>query len=146
MNIQGLGHVVLNVRDLERSARFYRDLLGLREVARFEGRMIFFSAGLSHHDLAIRAVGPTAPAPDPGGVGLSHVAFKIGDSLEALQEAKARLEAHGVKIVGITDHRVSQSLYVEDPDGIVVELFVDADPSVWAQDPSAVATVRPLRL
>lgn len=146
MKIQGVGHVVLKVRDLERSVWFYRDVLGLREVARFENRMVFFSAGHNHHDLAILNVGPAAPAPDRRDVGLYHVAFKIGDSLHLLREAKAHLEAHGVKILGVSDHRVSQSIYLEDPDGNGVELFVDADPAIWARDPSTVATVRPLEL
>ncbi len=146
MKVQGVGHVVLKVRDLERSARFYRDVLGLKEVARFRDRMVFFSAGQNHHDVAILGVGPNAPGPDPGSVGLYHVAFKIGDSLDVLREAKAHLDAHDVKVVGMSDHEVSQSIYVEDPDGNVVGLFVDADPAVWARDPAAVATVRPLPL
>jgi len=146
MKIQGVGHVVLKVRDLERSARFYGDVLGLQEVARYQNRMVFFSAGQNHHDLAILNVGPDAPTPDPGSVGLYHVALKIGDSLDQLREAKARLEAHGVKILGISDHRVSQSIYLEDPDGNGLELFVDADPAIWARVPSTVATVRPLQL
>ena len=44
------------------------------------------------------------------------------------------------------DHRVSQSIYCEDPDGNTVELFVDGDPAIWAEDPSAVATIKPLAL
>ncbi len=79
-------------------------------------------------------------------MGLYHVAFKIGDTLDVLREAKVHLEAHGVKILGMSDHQVSQSLYVEDPDGIVVELFVDSDPAIWGRAPATVATVRPLQL
>lgn len=146
MKIQGVGHVVLKVRDLERSVRFYRDVLGLREVGRLRDRMVFFSAGRNHHDLAILSVGPDAPTPAPDAVGLYHVALKIGESLEQLREAKAHLERNGLNIQAILDHEVSQSIYVQDPDGNGVELFVDADPAVWAQDPSAVATVKPLRL
>jgi len=146
MKIQGVGHVVLKVRDLERSTRFYRDVLGLQEVARFQDRMVFFSVGQNHHDLAILAVGPAAPAPDPASVGLYHVAFKIGDSLDVLRQAKAHLDAHGTRILGLSDHEVSQSIYLEDPDGNVVELFVDSDPAIWVRNPSAVATVRPLQL
>jgi catechol 2,3-dioxygenase len=146
MNIQGVGHVVLKVRDLERSKAFYEGVLGLKEVARFPGRMIFFSAGRNHHDLAILAVGADAPAPPEDAVGLAHLALKIGDSLELLREAKAQLDAHGVPILGTRDHRVSQSIYCEDPDGNAVELFVDADPAIWAEDPSAVATIDPLSL
>ena len=146
MNIQGVGHVVLKVRELERSAHFYRDVLGMKEVGRLADRMVFFSAGRNHHDLAILAVGPSAKTPERESVGLYHVAFKIGDSLDQLREAKARLEAHGVRIVGISDHEVSQSIYVQDPDGNGVELMVDADPAIWARNPAAVATVRPLQL
>lgn len=146
MKIEGVGHVVLKVRDLERSVRFYRDILGLREVARFPGRMVFFSAGRNHHDLAIVSVGPEAPAPPPGAVGLYHVALKIGNSLEELKAAKAHLEAHGVAIQAVSDHQVSQSIYCRDPDGNGLELFVDADPAIWRENPSAVATVKPLAL
>lgn len=146
MKVQGVGHVVLKVRDLERSARFYSGVLGLKEVARFPGRMVFFSAGQNHHDLAVMAVGPDAPNAPEHAVGLAHVALKIGDSMDALKEAKAILEANSVPIRGIRDHRVSQSIYAEDPDGNAIELYVDADPAIWAEDPSAVATIKPLSL
>jgi catechol 2,3-dioxygenase len=146
VKIQGVGHVVLKVRDLPRAARFYRDILGLKEVARFPGKMVFFSAGTNHHDLAVLSVGPEATDPPSDAVGLYHVALKIGDSLEDLRAAKAHLEAHGIPILGVSDHRVSQSIYLQDPDGNGIELFVDADPAIWRQDPSAVATVKPLVL
>lgn len=146
MKIEGVGHVVLKVRDLERATRFYRDVLGLREVGAFPGRMVFFSAGRAHHDLAILNVGPEAPGPPQEAVGLYHVALKIGNSLADLTAAKAHLEAHGVPIQGLTDHRVSQSIYLRDPDGNGLELFVDADPAIWREDPGAVATAAPLTL
>lgn len=147
--IERVGHVVLKVRSLERSVPFYRDVLGLREVARLTGRMgqmVFFSAtGENHHDLALLEVGADAPRPDPRAVGLYHVAFKIGDGLDALRAARDVFEARGIRY-SLADHRVSQSLYVNDPDGNGVELYVDADPRIWREDPSAVATVGPLRL
>lgn len=67
-------------------------------------------------------------------------------SYAASAAAKASLEAHGAPIVGTSDHRVSQSLYLTDPDGNEIELYVDADPRIWKDDPSAVATVEPLDL
>lgn len=147
INVRGVGHVVLKVRDLDRSAKFYREVLGLKEVARFQGRMVFFSAtGQNHHDLALLAVGPGAPGPQQEGVGLYHVALKIGDRLEDLRAAKAHLEAHGITKIRVTDHRVSQSIYLNDPDGNGLELFVDADPAIWRENPAAVATVEPLEL
>ena len=146
MKVQGVGHVVLKVRDLERAVGFYAGVLGLREVARFPGRMVFFSAGPNHHDLAVLTVGGEAPSPPESAVGLAHVALKIGDSLDELREAKALLDARAVPIRGIRDHRVSQSIYVDDPDGNTVELYVDGDPAIWADDPTTVATVKPLAL
>jgi len=146
MPVQALGHVVLKVRSLEQSVPFYRDVLGLREVARYGGHMVFFSLGSNHHDLALAELGPQAPLPGAHSVGLYHVAFKVGDSLQELRDFKAHLERHGVAILGMSDHRVSQSLYIRDPDGIEIELYVDANPALWRDNPTAVAAVERLEL
>ena len=148
IRVQRVGHVVLKVRDLERAARFYRDVLGLAEVARatFGRPMAFFSTGDNHHDIALFEVGPDAGVPERNAVGLYHVALKIGDSLDELRAAKAHLEAHGVTALRLTDHRVSQSIYLTDPDGHGLELYVDADPTIWRTDPHAVAHASPLNL
>ncbi len=147
--VRALGHVVLKVRDLDRAAAFYRDVLGLREVARDpEGAMAFFTAEDSgnHHDVALVAMGADAPAPSPRAVGLAHVAFKVGGGLDDLRAMRARLQRHGVRLLGMSDHVVSQSLYFSDPDGNTLECYVDADPAIWRRDPASVATTRPLRL
>lgn len=148
INIRNVGHVVLKVRDLERAARFYRDILGLKEVARgtFGRPMAFFSSGTNHHDIAVMEVGPEAARPEPGAVGLYHVALKIGTTLDELRAAKAHLEAHGVTKLRLINHRVSQSIYLDDPDGNGLELYVDADPAMWRKDPAAVAHAEPLGL
>lgn len=146
MQIKALGHAVLKVRDLERSVRFYRDVLGMKEVARYQGVMVFFTLGDNHHDLALMQLGAHAPEADPGAVGLYHLAFKVGDSLDELRACKAHLEANQVEVNGMSDHGVSQSLYVQDPDGIDIELYVDTDPSLWRDDPGAVLTTRRLTL
>jgi len=146
ISVKHVGHVVLKVRDLDRSAAFYRDILGLKEVARYRGVMAFFSAGSNHHDLAVLAIGPEGQAAPRDAVGLYHVALKIGDHLDDLRAARAHLAAHGVRIRGTADHRVSQSIYLEDPDGNMIELFVDADPALWRDEPSIVATTEPLDL
>lgn len=149
MNVLSLGHLVLNVRDLERAVRFYEGVLGLRLVARAEIRnaaMAFFSISGNHHDLALREVGRAAPVAPADAPGLAHFALKIGDDLEALRAARAHLQAHGVAIDRTVDHKVSQSHYVRDPDGNMVELYVDADPAIWRTDPASVAHSVPFDL
>ena len=146
MQIQALGHVVLKVRNLERSVQFYRDILGMKEVARLRTAMAFFTLGKNHHDLALLQIGEMAASPSETGVGLYHVAFKVGDSLDELRECKKYLEQHGVPLLGASDHSVSQSLYIQDPDGIEIELYVDADPAVWRDNPAALTTLKPLEL
>lgn len=146
MQIKALGHVVLKVRDLDRSAAFYRDILGMKEVMRYREAMAFFSFSSNHHDLGLLQLGPRATAPDPYSPGLYHVAFKVGDSLDELRECKAHLEKHGIQFIGMSDHGVSQSLYLADPDGNEIELYVDADPALWKDRVEQVMTVRPLRL
>jgi catechol 2,3-dioxygenase len=146
MRVRKLGHAVLKVRSLAVSVPFYRDVLGLAEVACYGGRMAFFSCGDNHHDLALLEIGAQAASPAEGQVGLYHLAFKVGDSLDELRAFRDHLATHGVAIDGQADHRVSQALYCHDPDGIMIELYVDADPAIWHDDPGAVAHVGTLRL
>lgn len=143
-----LGHVVLYVRDLRRSLAFYRDVVGLNVVGEiFDGHAAMLSGGRTHHELLLIEVG-NAPGPLAGRrVGLYHIGWKIGDSLAQLRAMKQRLEQRKVDIDGVSDHTVSQSLYVRDPDGNELELYVD-DPAIdWTADRSWMeAPVKPLRL
>jgi len=144
MKIQSLGHVVLKVRDQARAEAFYNGVLGIPIAARLDDYgMTFFTLG-NHHDFAVMAVGEAAEAPPQNATGLLHVAFKIGDSLDELRAAKADLEAAGVSVVPI-DHGVSQSLYMSDPDGNEVEVYVDTSDE-WKTRPEAVARADPLTL
>ncbi len=149
MKVHELGHIVLYVRDIERSRRFYRDVLGWREIGEaFGGRAAAFSSGRTHHELLLIEVGPHA-APIPAGrrVGMYHFGLKVGETDDELREALAAIERAGVTLVGTADHGVTHSLYIEDPDGNEIELYIDVQPALWKEDPSAVLTpVRPLRL
>ncbi len=146
MRASKLGHVVLKVRSLDVSVPFYRDVLGLQEVARHGGKMAFLSCGENHHDLALLEVGSGAPPPLQRQVGLYHVAFKVGESLDELRAFRDHLTAHGVALAGQADHRVSQAVYFHDPDGLMLEAYVDADPAIWQDDPGAVAFIGALDL
>ncbi|MGH7023997.1 MAG: VOC family protein [Caulobacteraceae bacterium] len=146
MKIKSLGHVVLRVTDAERAERFYGDLLGLPICARFAEhgmKMTFFSLG-NHHDFAVMEVSGEGSSQSESAVGLHHVAFKIGDDLDELREARATLEAAGVTPTPI-DHEVTKSLYFADPDGNGVELYVDGS-DVWRREPQRVAQIAPLEL
>jgi len=145
MEIQQLGHVVLKVRDRERAERFYTDVLGLPIAARMDAPpMTFFTLG-NHHDFAIVAVGEGAPDAPDNSPGLFHVAFKVGDTTDDLRRAKAHLEANGVEVAMAADHTVTQSLYIADPDGNAIEVYVDTS-DVWRTDPQTVANIAPLLL
>ena len=152
MHVKELGHLVLYVRDLERSRRFYRDLLGWTEIT-IPGEEIgfpaaAFSSGRTHHELLLIEVGEDAmPIPKGRRVGLYHFGLKIGDTDAELREARDQLVASGARLVGTADHTITHSLYIEDPDGNEIELYIDVQPAVWKDDPAAIfARPRPLRL
>lgn len=126
IRVRELGHVTLYVRDLEASARFYRDVLGLAEVGRGKGgRLALFSAGRHHHDLACQAVARDAPPPAPGAPGLYHVAFQIGTSREELDAARRALERLGLPVFGESRFERSHAISTRDPDGHEIELYVE---------------------
>ena len=146
MKVRELGHAVIKVRDRARSEHFYGEVLGMELAARHDQMpMTFYTLG-NHHDLALLEVGPDGPeTADPQAPGLYHLAFCIGDSLDELREARDELEAAGVKVFATIDHTVSQSLYLNDPDGNGVELYVDGS-DVWKEDPQTVAQGVPMEL
>ena len=146
-----LGHIVLYVADLRRSAAFYGDVLGWRALPTPAGAPVAaFSGGRTHHELLLIEVGADA-APIPRGrrVGMYHFGVKIGDDDDALRAMVHRLDDFPelVHVVGASDHGVTHSLYVLDPDGNEVELFVDVPGVDWRSDPSVFnQPVRPLQL
>ena len=144
MKVRSLGHVVLKVRDQQRSEAFYHGLLGIPIAARYAPlSATFFTLG-NHHDLAVVAVGEAAERPPAKSTGLAHVAFKIGDSIDELRDAKTKLEAAGVTVTP-RDHGVTKSIYFDDPDGNSVELYVDVS-DAWKRDAQLVAQIAPLEL
>ena len=125
MKIRELGHVSLFVRDLDATRRFYRDVLGLAETGTGkDGRIVFFSAGVHHHDLSCELARADGPAPQPKGVpGLYHIAFDVGAALDDLAAARRHVEAHGLTPFG----EYARGFCVRDPDGHEVELYVDPE-------------------
>jgi catechol 2,3-dioxygenase len=153
VEVKELGHLVLYVRNVERSAAFYRDVLGWRQILPGPGEQLgfpaaAFSSGRTHHELLLIEVGENAtPIPAGRRVGLYHFGLKVGDSDEELRAAYQRVTESGTTIVGASDHTVTHSLYIKDPDGNEIELYVDVPGVDWAHHPELVASpIRPLQL
>lgn len=138
--INGLHHFAYRCRDAEETRHFYEDVLGLplfhyirADIVPSTGEYcpyvhIFFrmtdGSCLAFFDLGDNQL--SAPSPNtPGWV--NHVALRV-DSVVQLESMKARIEAHGVEVLGVTDHRVFNSIYFFDPNGIRLELCAQLAP------------------
>jgi catechol-2,3-dioxygenase len=124
MPVQRLNHAVLYVRDVARSAAFYRDVLGFRPTVEIPGRAVFLQAegSTNDHDLALFGIGEQAGPSGAGRttVGLYHLAWEV-DTLAELARIRDALAAAGA-LVGASDHSTTKALYAHDPDGIEFEV------------------------
>jgi catechol-2,3-dioxygenase len=145
MPIRGLNHAVLYVRDARRSAAFYRDVLGFREITSMPNA-VFLRAPESDndHDLGLFGIGDAA-GPSPAGrsaVGLYHLAWEV-PTLADLREHRRRLLRAGA-LVGESDHGTTKALYAKDPDGLEFEVSWLVPLDLIGEDPGM--GVRPLDL
>ncbi len=119
-----LGHVVLKVRDAQKSKEFYTRALGLKLAHEDRDRgTVFLSCGTQHHDLALFQLA-TGEAPEATRPGLHHMAWQLG-SFEELQAAYRELRELGIPVESTIEHNVTRSVYFHDPDGNRVELYCD---------------------
>ncbi len=143
MPIQRLNHAVLYVRDIERTAHLYRDVLGFRTVVEMPGQALFLQApgSTNDHDLGLFQIGAGAGPSQAGRttVGLYHLAWEV-DTLAELARIEGLLRAEGA-LVGASDHGTTKALYARDPDGIEFEVswLVPAD----QLDQGGVVDIRP---
>ncbi len=149
---QRLGHVVLNVRDLQASVRFYTEIVGLQVSDYIEDQMAFLRCGSDHHDLALAQIPADGAYRDatyvPGRPGLEHFSYEVG-SLAEIEEAARYLQEQGVEIVrGIGKHGPGENLFLvfKDPDGNYCEFYAEMvqvtpaqphTPRVWKNDLAA---------
>ena len=129
-----IGHIHLTVADLDRSLAFYRDLLGF-EVTMWHGdSAVFLSAGGYHHHIGLNTwAGKGATPSPPGHTGLYHFAILLPNRYELARTLKRLQEAH-YPLQGTSDHVVSESIYLDDPDGNGIELYADRSPDSWPRD------------
>lgn len=132
-----LGHVVYYVRNLQTSVEFYSEAVGLTVSGTvFNGRASLLTGGRTHHELLLIEVGDLNGPLTGKRVGLYHTGWKVGESLDELRAARDRITGLGYAIDGQSDHTVSQSLYLRDPDGNEIELFIDNPDFDWRSDTS----------
>lgn len=150
MKVIELGHIVLYVRDIRVSADFYGNVLGWKRIDTEQDGMpvAAFSSGRTHHELLLIEVGvDAAPAMQGHRAGLYHFGLKVGDSDDELREVLAILNEHDVPITGMSDHTVTHSIYIVDPDSNQIELYIDVPGADWKNNPSLLMTpVKPLYL
>jgi catechol 2,3-dioxygenase len=129
-----IGHVHLRVADLDRAIAFYTDVVGLMVQQHFGRRAAFLSSDGYHHHIGLNTWDSLGGTPPPRGhTGLYHTAFLYPDR-PALAHALRRALDEGTALTGAADHGVSEAIYLEDPDGNGVELYVDRPPADWPRD------------
>lgn len=129
-----IGHVHLKVADLQRSLRFYRDLLGFELQQYYGDSAAFISAGGYHHHIGLNTWysknGPPSPRQSAG---LFHTAIVYPSRKDLAIILKRLIEAE-YPLTGASDHGVSEALYLDDPDGNGVELYWDRPRELWPFD------------
>ena len=128
---KNLGHVVMRVRDMDRSLDFYTQVMGLTIMERSSSGTVFMSADTEKsHELAIRAIGIDANGPDHSVMGQAHMAWQMEGFVD-LQESYIRLKENDVRIIRIGDHGVSLGVYILDPDDNEIEVYYELPKSDW---------------
>ncbi len=129
IQIKKLGHVVVQVRDLERSMRFYTEVMNFRISDRGRNGAVFLTAVGDHHTVALfPSDGESAQTPAEGAVRLNHFALEVG-SLEELFAIRSYLRERGIPIVWEGRRALGCQTSIEflDPDGYHIELYHDID-------------------
>lgn len=141
----GVSHLVLNVSDIERSHRFWTEVIGFEQCGELHDRpgmvMRFYRGGdpTHHHDLALAQVREPGDETKskwsmaPRALGLNHVAIAYPDR-EAWLVQLQHLQQAGVDFHVRGEHGMSHSVYVSDPDGHGIELLYDLPREVWEGD------------
>jgi catechol 2,3-dioxygenase len=129
-----IGHVVIKVRDVARSRKFYTEVMGLQLMMELpQIKMAFFASnGRDHHEIGCVEVGPDADKQHSRQIGLVHIAFRLNDE-QHLRAAYKELKEKQVPIDFTVDHGITKSIYFRDPDGHQLEVYCDNPPEYIAQ-------------
>jgi catechol 2,3-dioxygenase len=129
-----IGHIHLKVANLERAEKFYTQVLGFEVTTRMGSGAVFVSAGGYHHHIGLNTwESKGGSAPPPSCTGLFHFAILMPTRVEFARMIK-RLSDHQWPIDGAADHGVSEAIYLQDPDGNGIEIYVDRPRDQWPLD------------
>lgn len=141
-----IGHVHLKVSDLDRSLRFYRDVLGFELTQRHGAGAVFLSAGGYHHHIALNTWESLGGSPPPAGrTGLYHLAILYPTRASLARAVQSVLTAN-ISLDGASDHGVSEAIYLRDPDDNGIELYWDRPHEVWPRTPDGALAMFTKRL
>ena len=143
MTPAGINHLVINVRDMDESHRFWTEILGFKEVGRSSRRNMRFYSGdhgglMNHHDIAL-VENKDLPAPPADWamfgmpVAINHIAITMPNRAAWLRQL-AFLRQKGVKFQRRVNHGMTHSLYISDPNGYGVEVLYELPREVWGDN------------
>jgi catechol 2,3-dioxygenase len=129
-----IGHVHLKVADINRSLAFYQGLLGFQIMQGYGNDAVFISAGGYHHHIGLNTwYSKNAPPAPQHSAGLFHTAILYPTRKDLAFILKRLLDAD-YPLTGLSDHGVSEAIYLNDPDGNGVELYWDRPKESWPRD------------
>lgn len=129
-----IGHIHLKVSNLERSVKFYTEVLGFEITTKIDNSAAFLSVGGYHHQIGLNTwQSANGTPPQPNSTGLYHFAILVSSRKELARSLK-RLIDHKWPIDGVADHGVSEAIYLSDPDGNGIEIYADRPKSKWPRD------------
>jgi catechol 2,3-dioxygenase len=129
-----IGHVHLKVADIDKSLKFYKDILGFEITQKYGESAVFISAGGYHHHIGLNTWHSKNAAPAPiNSAGLYHLAI-VYPTRRDLAVVLKRLIDSGYPLTGASDHGVSEAIYLNDPDRNGVELYWDRPKEEWPLD------------
>jgi catechol 2,3-dioxygenase len=142
-----IGHIHLKVSDLERSVRFYTEVMGFELMTKYGDQAAFLSAGGYHHHIGLNTWESLGGPPPPRGTtGLYHFAILLPNRIELARTFRRMLD-QGWPIEGASDHGVSEAIYLRDPDDNGIEIYADRPEEEWPRrDGELEMTTRALNL
>jgi len=128
-----LGHVGIHVKDLERSKKFYTEVVGLKVSDELPGRAVFMRCGHDHHDTVLFQLPPEKLSRSQNDrVEVQQISYEV-DRLEDLRQKAAEVRALGIEVIGPQQRGpgMDKTIDFSDPDGNTIQFYCDMDHVGW---------------